>query len=121
MARRVRTAKQKAALRKAQAASARKRRKGGKKKAGVVRRAGREVKRRYQAGHKGPGAHYRRARDYYNSEGYYKTRTGGSKKRAGKIQRGYRKANSIRHANYASLTMLGVSYARDKKRRKSRR
>lgn len=114
----VRTAAQKAALRKAQLASAKKRRGKGKKRrtrpAGRARRAGREVKRRYQAGHKGKGAIYRRTRDRFKSQGYYSTRTGNKKsKRAGKIQRGYRKASTVASvANYGNATTLAVSYAR---------
>lgn len=113
------TAARKAALRKAQLASARKRRR---KRGGKIKRAGKELKRRYQAGHTGPGARYRRTRDYYNSTGYYSTRSGGSKKKPGKLQRRYRKVNAVlANTNYGSAAALGVSYVRNKRASKKRK
>ena len=115
----VRSAAQKAAQLKAAKASAAKRRgkgKGRKKGPGRVKRAGSEVKRRYQAGHKGPGANYRRQKDRFNSQGYYKNRTGNkNSKKAGKVQRGYRKASTVAsNLNYGVAATTAVSYARHK-------
>lgn len=111
------TAKRRAALRKAQLASARKRKGRGK---GRVRRAGREVKRRYQAGHTGPGAYHRRKKDYWNSSGYYKHSFGGKGRKAGKIQRGYRKVNTVAGINHLSLAVHGASLYRHNKAKKGK-
>lgn len=90
---------------------------GRAKPVGRTRRAGKEVKRRYQAGHRGPGANYRRTRDRYNSQGYYKNRTGNkNSKKAGKAQRGYRKASvAYSHLAPAVSATTGISYLRHKK------
>lgn len=122
------TPARRAALKKAQAKSAAKRRGTGKKRPpGKARRAGREVKRRYQAGHSGKGAIYRRQADRYNSRGYYKNRTGNkNSKKAGKLQKGYRKyavvASTVGSPGIAAVT--GVSALRNrsaKKKSKSRK
>lgn len=103
------------------AALARKRKAKGRKKpigkraSNRARRAGKEIKRRYQAGHKGPGANYRRARDRFNSKGYYTNRTGNKKsKRAGKAQRAYRKVSTVASAasSPAVAATYGASYLR---------
>lgn len=98
---------------------ARKRKARGRAKpVGRTRRAGKEIKRRYQAGHRGPGANYRRQRDRYNSQGYYKNRTGNkNSKKAGKVLKGYRKGAVVvsNVGSGAVLATTGVSYLRHKK------
>ena len=127
MARRyVMTARRKAALRKAQLASARKRRKGGRIKS-TARAYKRETARKkaYAKKHyKGPGAYKRKASDMYHSRGAFsKNWRGRSYSTRGK--RINKAATIAVHANYGSAAILAGSHIRGKraakKRRRSRR
>lgn len=90
-----------AAIRKAQAASASKRRGTGKKKASTGRKR-KSVKARYQKGHSGAGAIHRRRKAQWNS--------GKKRDKAKVIAKSFNNAGAMVHA---------VSYARDQSRSKA--
>jgi hypothetical protein len=106
------TARRKAALRKAQLASARKRRKGG-----ISAERSRRRKIRKSGAYKGAGSVYKRNSDYGNSKGYFsRGRTG---KPIGKARRVYRKANYMsQYAHPVSAGILLASKARGKRKKK---
>lgn len=121
-----RTAKQKSALRKAQLASARKRKGRGRKRSNpqslrhqvkgelrrrkAIRRTGR---------YEGKGAIHRNISDYYHSRHYYKNNLRG--KRVSKVRRGYRKVNTVAaHTSPLVSVAHAVSYRRHKKQTRHR-
>jgi hypothetical protein len=112
MAAHVMTARRKAALRKAQLASALKR-----KRRGVKGEVARRRKIRKSGAYKGAGSIYKSQSDYGNSRGYFSRGIGG--KPIGKSRRIYRKTSYM--ASYAhpivAATLLG-SKARGNRKKK---
>ena len=121
------TARQKAALKKAQMASAAKRKRGGKKKPPGVRKTVKAKLAYKEKNYKGPGAMSRRAHDLKHSEGNYATNFRG--KPHGKVVKKSRRiayagnqyallnvASNRRGKKNASKVHTGASYSAMKKR-----
>jgi hypothetical protein len=112
MAAYIMTARRKAALRKAQLASARKRRKSG-----IKTERARRKKIRKSGAYRGAGSLYKSYSDHGNSKGYYsRGRTG---KPIGKVRRVARKANYLSaYAHPLNAGILLASKARGKRKKK---
>ena len=111
----VMTARRKAALRKAQLASARKRRKGN-----ISAEKARRKRLRGKGRYAGPGALHRSRQDYGNSKGYFsRTRTG---KPIGKVRKKARKVQSVvMLAHPTNAAIYGTSYLRHRRAQKKKR
>lgn len=120
------TAKRKAALRKAQLASARKRRKGGPKRKGRIRRTASAAKREYnrknnyaKKHYKGRGRIYRMNSDRYHSRGAYSKNWRG-KTYGKKMKRANKVAMAALMAHPGNQVAYRVSQKRNKSRKKRR-